>query len=1250
MAVTTLALTGWWLCTTPPDGGDYDASRCDAPVGTFGGVSEVNIGAVCNRGWVALEIGHAPGLGHGHDRDEHVSYVGERVVDEPQASLAAELDDSASMPEGSSDSAKTFSFSSSFAATISDVPVATCSVVVQVATGPTVVPTTDAPSTAVPQYSQCLMDAGSAPPPPPQGSSALFRPFGNCLFRPACCAVLYDDRNPGYSRCLPNTRVTDDERPCTYHDAVLTHPRPPLFTLSDGPPQPPNLPTPAGSVSNFSCAPAHLLIFHAEQASVMANPPETAHPSPPGANGRYEHGHRGSFPAVGCREDRPRTRPSTITAADTVWSPQDQHCLVNAVDTPHLPCLPQPPRSVLRSQTARQRRLRRAADRRRGARALSIFLAWLDSPGTVVQGSQLSAIAPTMAAPIPTPASRPPSAPPAPPGPSSLLPPTSISQPAPALGAPVLTLIPTPTPHATTPAPCEQLPEGPDCDLQPDKGLVPPSHTLTLWMGELAVRAKLFPVHSLFPVGLLVVSLLSRRLVGTLCRLLRSPLNETTTRLGSFGCLFWLLLALYFLADIWLRLRSQDWGGLSPRRNGFDAPPNMAPVHATLTCFATPLPKRPASAPSATFMVIGNDNRRHCVTASLHARLYDVLVSRGLIAGPTDRVIRGCGGPVPLDKTLGEIGFTAGLGGSLSVCPRLLGGYRQSRREPDDYVPRAVHSSPSQGDSRGHGGNSRRRNQPRPAQLPQHDADNRCGADRRPYLDRGATSAPHTRQRTTDPVLAGNAGPVHPPKTAVHSVQQPRPFVAGWEEEEVELKATVLLRDLDDYEQRETATRALTENVSLAMRMYVRACVGRNITTGFRGAKKLPLFTKGAYLETYEVSFGVPKSSLDSVLASTFATGIYLSVSEEARQEYTEIMLGDSASLSEAIQWHETLGHRSRGVVQCRGDYGIRVVKADGDKVIGLMFPDGKVEVGYFLVEGVPSRTVADTLAQKLSSAGWPVVPLFQKRRGALTADWVVKSEKHPAVDSYVRNGVTLRFRHTPRPPLEQAKLKGGEPPAAHSPEAPDTTAYPDPLSDSLVKRPRAYFDLMYGDRAANAWRKAAEAAGAPDEDINETPLEGGRSVGQEVPPAPPPCSQSASPLPAPTVNPQPMPSDPRITNLEQTIAGLAASVQQIFGAMQTQMQQTAHHPAPQPAVVPSQDSVVSQSPPQQTQGSVSGSSQSTAEARRDPPAERPATPNPHKDRDPRPGNRNRADKPRRNSCNSDNFRGRSAGRGRPLA
>ncbi|KAJ9437433.1 hypothetical protein DIPPA_05689 [Diplonema papillatum] len=441
-AVTTLALTGWWLCTTPPDGGDYDASRCDAPLGTFGGVSEVNIFRGGEDGIVEFRCEGRPRLDD--NPLPHVAHVLVPVVHVPEARGVPDLMNNPTSIADSPDSAKTFSFSTSFAATVSDVPVATCSVVVRVAAGPAVVPTTDAPSTAVPQYSQCLR------------ARALV----------VCDPVVWQ-----------------------------AHPRPPLFTLSDGPPQPPNLPTPADSVSKLS--------VHAEQASVMAHPPETAHPSPPGANGRYEHGHRGSFPAVGCREDRPRTRPSTITAADTVWSPQDQHCLVNAVDTPHLPCLPQPPRSVLRSQTARQRRLQRAADRRRGARALAIFLMWLDSPDTastptVVQGSQRSAIAPTLAAPIPTPASRPPSAPPAPPGPSlSLLPPTSVSQPAPAL-APVITLIPTPTPHATTPAPCEQLPEGPDCD---DKGLVPPSHTLTFWVRDPTGKHRHHTVCSAEVVG-----------------------------------------------------------------------------------------------------------------------------------------------------------------------------------------------------------------------------------------------------------------------------------------------------------------------------------------------------------------------------------------------------------------------------------------------------------------------------------------------------------------------------------------------------------------------------------------------------------------------------------------------------------------------------------------------------------------------------------------------------------------------------
>ncbi|KAJ9438434.1 hypothetical protein DIPPA_26378 [Diplonema papillatum] len=168
---TTITSVGWVaheitnLCTTPPDGGDYDASRCDAPVGTF-------------------------------------------------------------------------------AATISDVPVATCLVVVRVVAGPTVVPTADAPSTG--------RHAASASPSPP-------RAYG----------------------------------------------------------------------------------------------------------GWFERDRYGSHTAVGCCEDRPWTRPSSVTAADTVWDPLILPDLTHAIDAPCLPRLPQPPRSILRSLPARQRRLMRAAVRRR---------------------------------------------------------------------------------------------------------------------------------------------------------------------------------------------------------------------------------------------------------------------------------------------------------------------------------------------------------------------------------------------------------------------------------------------------------------------------------------------------------------------------------------------------------------------------------------------------------------------------------------------------------------------------------------------------------------------------------------------------------------------------------------------------------------------------------------------------------------------------------------------------------------------
>ncbi|KAJ9453965.1 Astacin [Diplonema papillatum] len=334
-----------------------DASRCDAPVGTSGCVSEVNIRTIRYQGWVAHVTAHALGLSRENTRNDRDGYVtlnesniwskSERAADrcraiadgaafrrgrgeedgfvefhseghlQPVVHEAPVVVRARVAPRGAKLLEVAGSFSTNFAATISDVSVATCSVVARMAAG-----TTDAPPSAVPQtaapapctwYVQCFVNAGSTP-------SALIRPSENCHNRPAYCAAgtLNVNRSPWNSRCLPNSMVTDDERPYTAH------------------------------------------------------PPETAHSSPLGADGRYEHEHRGSFPAVGCREDRPRTRPSAITATDTVWSPQDQRPvlsdLTNAIVAPCLPGLPQPPRSVLRSQSARQRRLQRAADRRRSAR------------------------------------------------------------------------------------------------------------------------------------------------------------------------------------------------------------------------------------------------------------------------------------------------------------------------------------------------------------------------------------------------------------------------------------------------------------------------------------------------------------------------------------------------------------------------------------------------------------------------------------------------------------------------------------------------------------------------------------------------------------------------------------------------------------------------------------------------------------------------------------------------------------------
>ncbi|KAJ9437798.1 putative RNA-directed DNA polymerase from transposon X-element, partial [Diplonema papillatum] len=290
-----------------------DASRCDAPVGTSGCVSEVNIRTIRYQGWVAHVTAHALGLSRENTRNDRDGYVtlnesniwskSERAADrcraiadgaafrrgrgeedgfvefhseghlQPVVHEAPVVVRARVAPRGAKLLEVAGSFSTNFAATISDVSVATCSVVARMAAG-----TTDAPPSAVPQTAA-----------------------------PAPCT------------CSVGTPPWWIERSVPTADAPSTG-------------------------------------RHAASAS----------PSPPRAyGGWFERDRYGSHTAVGCCEDRPWTRPSSVTAADTVWDPLILPDLTHAIDAPCLPRLPQPPRSILRSLPARQRRLMRAAVRRR---------------------------------------------------------------------------------------------------------------------------------------------------------------------------------------------------------------------------------------------------------------------------------------------------------------------------------------------------------------------------------------------------------------------------------------------------------------------------------------------------------------------------------------------------------------------------------------------------------------------------------------------------------------------------------------------------------------------------------------------------------------------------------------------------------------------------------------------------------------------------------------------------------------------
>ncbi|KAJ9436430.1 hypothetical protein DIPPA_08158 [Diplonema papillatum] len=346
----------------------------------------------------------------------------------------------------------------------------------------------------------------------------------------------------------------------------------------------------------------------------------------------------------------------------------------------------------------------------------------------------------------------------------------------------------------------------------------------------------------------------------------------------------------------------------------------------------------------------------------------------------------------------------------------------------------------------------------------------------------------------------------------------------------------------------------------MAMKTMVRHKVDRDCITGFWGVEDRSAFTKGTFLEDYEISFAVSKSELDTVLRASGDDGLFFSIleREECRTDYTDIMLGSSATLEEAEYYRTLMEDNCKGLVYCRGDYGIRVLKEYAEGATAVIFPHGKADVGYFLVEGVPSKATGSKLRGKLETAGWEVDPLFQQRRGQYTADWVVKAERHPGAHTYDRDGVSLTIKHILRPPLEQAKPKGGEP-DRRTVRVKDAVAYPDPLSDSTERRTWAYFSRTYGVRAANAWRKAAEAEGAGTSDyVEDSPLSGGRPVGMEAPPdLPARAAHTTQPTTA-AAAPSQQTDEDRVSGLERKVDGLMGEMRQMFGALHLQMQQPA--------------------------------------------------------------------------------------------
>ncbi|KAJ9437405.1 Astacin [Diplonema papillatum] len=449
---------------------------------------------------------------------------------------------------------------------------------------------------------------------------------------------------------------------------------------------------------------------------------------------------------------------------------------------------------------------------------------------------------------------------------------------------------------------------------------------------------------------------------------------------------------------------------------------SLPPAKAT-TCTAPPQGMQtvtPASTPLTTFFVTGVDGKRRCVSASLGARLSDVLIERGLIPGPGVRVIGGRGAPLSRDLSLGENGFEAGMSPSISILPSVLGG------DPSRGRGRGSNGRPSEpsrqvGTSRGAG-----------VQVVSHEV---CDSRRRRRRGGGRGRKPLERDANDSSGPAPSA-----PRAAAPSSDDG--LYPGWEAPEARFRVTILVHDLSWSE--------VQELKQALVRSHLHKSIDRQIINGIWDVSADRELAKHELYVSVRAAFAVPKDQGENVLRSSgFSTAFFEPLYDEAK--YRILYLGVD-TIDEAQELASLIPDLHRGLSFCRGTFGIRVKAGDYNRAKALL-PPLPPPIGYFEVQGVPSRTNGDLLRRNLCDHGWETTPLFRTQKGGRHLTWIVKSETLPGKNVLLTaQGLTLKFKRILRCPLEPLETRGS-PPLSDAFRAPAPAAPADNETPQLPSR-----------------------------------------------------------------------------------------------------------------------------------------------------------------------------------------------------